>query len=99
MNPHTGTIKLNFPELEVWELADSCALDIAERGGTSLDDISKLTEGDIRRMSQEIKRTYEANNASRVGSLVFPNGQPEPPLPPPFDPIPLPFPELVPLNG
>ncbi len=42
VNPTTGTIKLNFPELEVWELADTCALDVAERGGTSLEDVSTL---------------------------------------------------------
>jgi hypothetical protein len=42
VNPTTGTIKLNFPELEVWELADTCALDVAERGSTSLDDVSVL---------------------------------------------------------
>ena len=27
----TGAIKLNFPDLEVWEMADSCALDVADR--------------------------------------------------------------------
>jgi len=25
----TGAIKLNFPDLEVWELGESCALDIS----------------------------------------------------------------------
>lgn len=29
----SGAIKLNFPDLEVWELPESCALDVAERGG------------------------------------------------------------------
>lgn len=42
VNPDTGTIKLNFPDLEVWELTDTCALDVAERGATSLDDVSLL---------------------------------------------------------
>jgi hypothetical protein len=42
VNPHTGTIKLNFPDLEVWELGVSCALDIAERGGTPIEAISEL---------------------------------------------------------
>lgn len=31
--PRTGAIKVNFPDLEVWELAETCALDVAERGG------------------------------------------------------------------
>jgi hypothetical protein len=33
VSPSTGTIKLNFPELEVWELAETCALDVAAAGG------------------------------------------------------------------
>ena len=33
-----GGIKLNFPGLEVWELEETCALDVAERGGVTLDE-------------------------------------------------------------
>lgn len=35
VSPSTGTIKLNFPELEVWELGETCALDVAAHGGHS----------------------------------------------------------------
>src|SRR4051794_23789150 len=31
VSPRTGAIKLNFPDLEVWEMGDSCALDVADR--------------------------------------------------------------------
>lgn len=31
-----GSIKINFPRLEVWDLPESCALDIADRNGASL---------------------------------------------------------------
>ena len=34
VNPKTGAVKLNHPGREVWELAESCALDIADRGAT-----------------------------------------------------------------
>src|SRR5579883_1688716 len=27
VNPETGAIKLNFPHLEVWEMAETCSLD------------------------------------------------------------------------
>ncbi|HVJ20135.1 MAG TPA: sigma factor-like helix-turn-helix DNA-binding protein [Polyangiaceae bacterium] len=64
VNPNTGTIKLNFPELEVWELADSCALDIAERGGTSLDDISKLMN-----VTRERVRQIETQAMSKLASV------------------------------
>ena len=30
VNDRTGSIKLNFPGLEVWELPDTCALDVAD---------------------------------------------------------------------
>lgn len=28
-----GATKINFPDLEVWDLPESCALDVADRGG------------------------------------------------------------------
>src|SRR5689334_9494944 len=36
VSPQTGTIKLNFPELEVWELSESCALDVADSGAEAV---------------------------------------------------------------
>src|SRR5690606_40153075 len=35
VSPRTGAIKLNFPDLEVWELSEPGALDIAAHGGTT----------------------------------------------------------------
>jgi len=32
VNPTTGVIKLNFPDLEIWELEQCCALDVMEEG-------------------------------------------------------------------
>lgn len=42
VSPRTGNIKLNFPDLEVWELSESCALDVADRGGMSLHRVGAL---------------------------------------------------------
>lgn len=28
-----GTIKVNFPDLEVWEIPETCALDVVDKGG------------------------------------------------------------------
>ena len=36
-----GTLRLNFPGLEVWELPESCALDVAEEGGVTLDEVGQ----------------------------------------------------------
>lgn len=42
VSPRTGAIKLNFPDLEVWELAVSCALDVADQGGSTLEDVGAI---------------------------------------------------------
>jgi hypothetical protein len=42
VNPSTGSIKVNFPHLEVWELPETCALDIASRGGETLEEVGEL---------------------------------------------------------
>lgn len=39
VNPRTGRIKFNFPGLEVSQIAVSCALDVAEAGPWTLEDI------------------------------------------------------------
>ena len=38
----TGSIKHNFPDLEVDELAETCALDVAERGPATLETVARL---------------------------------------------------------
>ena len=48
VNPATGSIKLNFPDKEVWELKETCALDVADKGGITLEEV-----GDIRRRCRQ----------------------------------------------
>jgi hypothetical protein len=43
INPDTGSIKINFPDREPWELEHTCALDIADAGGKTLDEIGEIT--------------------------------------------------------
>lgn len=38
----TGSIKLNFPDLEPHELEHSCALDVADAGGATLEDVGEM---------------------------------------------------------
>jgi hypothetical protein len=42
VNPQNGSLKLNFPDKEPWELPETCSLDVAERGGLTLDEIGSL---------------------------------------------------------
>jgi hypothetical protein len=43
INPRTGSIKINFPDLEPWELQHTCALDVADNGGLTLEEIGLIT--------------------------------------------------------
>jgi len=43
INPRTGSIKINFPDLEPWELPHTCALDVADSGGLTLEEIGLIT--------------------------------------------------------
>jgi len=43
VDERTGSIKVNFPETEVWEMEHTCALDIADEGGKTLEEIGTLT--------------------------------------------------------
>ena len=55
----TGGIKLNFPDLEVWELTESCALDVADRGngeGVTLEETGALLNLTRERIRQIEKR-------------------------------------------
>ena len=66
VNPRTGSIKLNFPDLEPWEMKHSCALDVADHGGHTLEevgDITNLTRERIRQL--ELRGLIELRSRSR----------------------------------
>lgn len=42
VNPMTGSIKLNFPNMNVWDMTNTCSLDIADRGGTTLEEVGQI---------------------------------------------------------
>lgn len=55
VNPKNGSIKMNFPDQELWELASTCALDVAEAGGVILEEVGNLmnlTRERIRQLEQ-----------------------------------------------
>ncbi len=61
VNPETGSIKLNFPHLEVWEMADTCALDVADRGGITLEEV-----GEIMNLTRERIRQVEVRGLLKL---------------------------------
>ena len=42
VDPMTGDLKLNFPDVEVHELEETCALDVAADGNHTCDEVGEL---------------------------------------------------------
>ncbi len=61
VNPQTGAIKLNFPHLEVWELAETCSLDVADKGGITLEEV-----GAILNLTRERIRQVEVRGLEKL---------------------------------
>lgn len=69
VRPRTGNITLNFPDLEPDELPpdQSCALDVAERGGCTLQ-----RTGDLMNMTRERVRQIEQKARERILNTITP---------------------------
>ena len=53
VNSRTGSIRMNFLDREPWELAETCALDVADRGGVTLEEVGgwlNLTRERVRQL-------------------------------------------------
>jgi hypothetical protein len=64
VSARTGAIKLNFPDLEVWEMTESCGLDVADRGGTTLEEV-----GAIMNLTRERIRQVEVTGLAKLEAL------------------------------
>jgi hypothetical protein len=64
VSARTGAIKLNFPDLEVWEMVETCALDVADRGGTTLEEV-----GAIMNLTRERIRQVEVKGLAKLAAL------------------------------
>jgi hypothetical protein len=65
VNPSTGSIKLNFPDKEVWELDETCALDVADRGGITLEEV-----GTIMNLTRERIRQVETRGLLKLRAIA-----------------------------
>ena len=75
VNPRTGSITLNFPELEVWEMVLSCALDVADKGGARLEDVGailNLTRERVRQIELEALARLEVTASAALREHVEP---------------------------
>jgi len=66
VNPETGSVKVNFPDKEVWELEETCALDVADRGGITLEEVGAIMNLTRERIRQvESRGLYKLRVATR----------------------------------
>ena len=61
VNPETGSIKINFPDLEPWEMNETCALDVADRSGITLEEV-----GEIMNLTRERIRQVEVRGLLKL---------------------------------
>lgn len=64
VSPRSGAIKLNFPHLEPWEMQESCALDVADRGGSTLEEVGLFTA-----LTRERIRQLETKGLAKIKAL------------------------------
>jgi hypothetical protein len=73
-NPRTGSVKMNFPDKELWELGDTCALDVADRGGITLEEVGVIMD-----LTRERVRQLETRGLTKL--RVIANDGPRRPPP------------------
>lgn len=72
VNPLTGSVKLNFPDIEPWEMVHSCALDVADEGGDTLENVGhhlNLTRERVRQVEQRALDRMHLNGRKLAGEL------------------------------
>jgi hypothetical protein len=73
----TGSLKLNFPDLEPEQMSESCALDVADRGGETLENV-----GAALNMTRERVRQIEVTALAKLQAVrelaLLRDGEPGP---------------------
>lgn len=64
VHPVRGSIKVNFPDLDVWEMTETCALDVADRGGITLEEV-----GEIMNLTRERVRQVETAGLGKLEAI------------------------------
>jgi hypothetical protein len=76
VNPRTGSVKMNFPDKELWEIGDTCALDVADRGGITLEEV-----GAIMNLTRERVRQLETRGLEKLRVIADDEPRNPPPAP------------------
>lgn len=71
VDPRSGTIKLNRPDLQPWDMPESCSLDVADDGEQTLEIISRLLNLTRERVRQiEGRALRSTRRAARLSRLL-----------------------------
>lgn len=65
VDARNGSIKTNFPHVEVDELAESCTLDVADAGGRTLEDVAEAMN-----LTRERVRQLETKALAKVAAAL-----------------------------
>lgn len=78
VDPKSHGIKLNFPDVDVLDMVETCSLDVAERGGTTLERVAELmnlTRERVRQIEIRALRNVQRNGGERFSEHA-PEGGP-----------------------
>ena len=66
-----GAVKLNFPDLDIWELPETCALDLADQGGLTLERVGLALN-----VTRERARQVESCGMKKLRQCITAEGEP-----------------------
>lgn len=67
---HTGGLKINFPDVEPWDLTWSCALDIADAADLAQQNVTLESVGRVLNITRERVRQVESRALARANARL-----------------------------
>lgn len=70
VNPVNGSIRFNFPGVEVWEMKKSCSLDEADRAGMTLEEVGEamhVTRERVRQVEMRVLAQIRIDSGEELG--------------------------------
>lgn len=76
----SGTIQIHAPDVPVWEMAESCSLDVADRGAITLEEVGQVLNVTRERARQlEVAALFRLRRAEAI-AVLDPEWEPAGPM-------------------